>query len=341
MKYVDPTQVASIVIRCPNWIGDAVMATVAIEKIRSTFPQAKITAISRKPVAQLFQKSPYIDHFFPFEQTAFFDAEGNRKVVQFLLENKFDLGILLTGSFSSALQFFQGKVRQTVGLSNFLRWPLLSFPIKRSKSIEHDVITYQRLLEPWGVFPEKLPVSLWTSPEEQKSALDMLIQHGHEEKNTLLLVNPGAAYGSAKCWPEEYFKEVLSHLQSMKSVTCVCIGDEKSSALTKNLVAGLPHAIDLSGKTTIRELMAIISIANCLLTNDSGPMHIASAFSIPLIALFGSTNPEKTGPLFHGTVLYKKASCSPCYRRTCNTDFRCMHSITPDEVLTHIKRILS
>ena len=130
------------------------------------------------------------------------------------------------------------------------------------------------------------------------------------------------------------FKEILNALRNSSSLYIILVGAQPSIPLAEELSSLMPEKIiSYAGKTSLRELMALISLADCLLTNDSGPMHIAAALKKPLIALFGSTNPLRTGPWHWGTVLYEKADCSPCYLRTCPTDFRCMKQISTKKVL--------
>jgi heptosyltransferase-2 len=206
---------------------------------------------------------------------------------------------------------------------------------------EHDLITHQRLLSPFGEQASPTLLKLHVTEEEKNRARILIQTSGHAIENKILIINPGAAYGSAKCWPKEYFRKTIQKLTKNGDVTCVCIGDEKSSALADEIVAGIPRTVNLCNKTTIRDLMGLLSIANGLLTNDSGPMHIGSALDVPLVALFGSTDMIRTGPVGTGRVIYKGTPCSPCFRRTCNKDFRCMYDITPEEVVDQIREILS
>ncbi len=330
-----------LVIRAPNWIGDAVMATPTLAKIRKLFPNAHITVITTDAIAELLKEEPYVDRFFVIHPRIESKTEQSQRIIRFLSDEQFDLGILLTRSFSSAWQFWRGRVLVRVGfIDHFRRW-LLTKPLLLPTIEEHDSITYQRLLSPFGGQAEATNLQLHVTDEEKNRARTQIHAFAHTIEKKIIVINPGAAYGSAKCWPKEYFRKTIQELSKKGKATCICIGDAKSSELIEEIVYEIPHTINLCSQTNIRELMGLLSIADCLLTNDSGPMHIGSALNVPLVALFGSTDKTRTGPVGTGRVLYKKAPCSPCLRRTCNKDFRCMYDITPDEVVSQIEEIVS
>jgi heptosyltransferase II len=174
---------------------------------------------------------------------------------------------------------------------------------------------------------------LFTTPQELSESQNFLLKHGISLSNKILGINSGAAYGSAKCWPPDRFKTLTNKLLEKTDFSIIYFGDHKGAPLIDEICANMPkRVLNLAGKTSLRQLMALITCCSLLLTNDSGPMHIAAALKIPLIALFGSTNEVATGPYQHGTVIHKHVSCSPCYLRTCPIDFRCMKQINVVEV---------
>ena len=208
----------------------------------------------------------------------------------------------------------------------------------------HDVIRYGRLLSPLPISPppyEDMELHLHVNEEEKSSMRKRLEASGLYPWHKLLIINPGAAYGEAKCWPRDFFQEILKELKTNQNLYIILVGTQSVAPLAEELSSLMPEKIiSYAGKTSLRELMALISLADCLLTNDSGPMHIAAALKKPLIALFGSTNPLRTGPWHWGSVLYEKADCSPCYLRTCPSDFRCMKKISPKKVLSALHHTL-
>lgn len=319
----------NVVVRFPNWLGDAVMATPLLQKIKMRFPDAKVTALCQGGVGKLLMHHPYVDEVISFAHNDKYAAH------QALKKKEFDLGILLPNSFSSAFFLWRARVKKRVGYKADKRSLFLTDPIPFSKEREkeHLVITYQRLLTPLGIEVDETKPLLVVSEEEKERAKALLQEKGVDLSHTLMGINPGAAYGSAKCWLPDRFNAVALRLLQNPHVTVLLFGDEAGASLTQEICKGLgPRAIDLAGKTSLRDLIACISLCDRFLTNDSGPMHIAAALQIPLVALFGSTNDTTTGPYQHGTVIHKHVECSPCYLRTCPIDFRCMKRIEADEV---------
>jgi lipopolysaccharide heptosyltransferase II len=324
----------------PNWIGDFVMATPVLSDLRGKFPEARITAMCQGGLGTLLEHDEDIDELFVFGKPSGWEKKDERRdVVERLRQGKYDLGVLLTGSFSSAWRFIEGRVKNRLGFRKDGRRFLLNRSLPFPKDIEkkHLVITYKQLLEPLGIEMSETAPRLHLLDREREEAREILARHGVPSDATVVGINPGAAYGSAKCWLPERFRELIERLLEKENVWVVCFGDANTAPLVKEICGGLSErVINLAGGTTLRELVALIERCDTLLTNDSGPMHVASAVGTPVVALFGSTNPVKTGPYAGGTVIYKDVECSPCYQRTCPIDFRCMKRIETDEVFRAI-----
>lgn len=327
----------NIIVRMPNWIGDLVMATPVLTDLRKKYPKATITAMCKTSVCELLKEDDRIDELYCFSKPSriFTRRVEKRNIIEKLKEGKYDLGILLTNSFSSAWWFWQGKVKSIIGFNTNLRNAFLDYPVDFPKDLEkeHQVITYKRVLSPLGIEISDTAPSLCVSEESLQLAKELLAQRGYVENSPLIGINPCAQYGPAKCWPKERFRKVIEKLLSDEKVFIICFGDNQSASLVKQVCQGLPERVmNLAGVTSLPELVALIKLCDVLLTNDSGPMHIADALNTPLVALFGSTNEEKTGPYTKGEVINKKTGCSPCYLRECPIDFRCMKQIEVEEV---------
>lgn len=330
-----------IIVRMPNWIGDLVMATPILQDLRKAFPQAEITAMCRSPLGELLKKDQSINEIFDFQRRKnnFSRRQARRDIVQKIREGNFDLGVLLTNSFSSAWLFWQGNVKKRLGFSYGIRRVLLNNPIPppQDKMKTHQVEIYKRLLDPLGIEHSNSVPQLFVEEEEKREVQEMLKKQGYREGQRLIGINPGAAYGSAKCWPPERFHELAEKLSTNPDYFIIFFGDQSHLELVRKICRGLPQNVsNLAGTTNLRELMAAISLCDLLITNDSGPMHMGAALHVPLIALFGSTDDVLTGPYAEkqATVINKKADCSPCFKRTCPIDFRCMKQITVDEIAT-------
>jgi heptosyltransferase-2 len=335
----------NIIVKMPNWLGDAVMATPILQDLKGAFPDSKVTALCQQNVAPLLQKDPYLDEVISYvKPNGWIHRAEHHDVIDALQKGSYDAGLLLTNSFSSAWWFWRGKVQNRVGFAKLSRSWLLNAAIPFPKNIEraHLVNVYKELLAPFGIPVSKLKPKLYLGDDDLAFRKDFFQINKIESDAIVVGINPGASYGSAKCWPPERFREVAKSLLVNPNVVVMFFGDARGADLVKEICHDMPgRVINLAGKTTIRELMALIAGCSVFLTNDSGPMHIASAFNVPLLALFGSTNATKTGPFNGGRVLDKKVECSPCYKRECPIDFRCMKKITAEEVYQQLSEIIS
>lgn len=314
-----------IIVRMPNWIGDFVMATPVLEDLRKFYPLAKIDVLCPGNFGELLENNPFIDEVIPFSRKKRFFPTG---MIPKLRNKRYDLGVLLTNSFSSAWHFWIGGVKKRLGFYKRSRAFLLNqnVPFPENKEKQHLVITYKQLIGSSSASEPKL----FISPKEKKIG------------KTIFGINPGAAYGSAKCWPPERFRLVIESLiADIPNSEVIVFGDKLTKPLVDTVCEGFDErVINLAGKTTLKELIQEIGRLDAFLTNDSGPMHIGASLEVPMVAIFGSTNPYATGPYKSGKVIYKAVSCSPCYKRICPIDFKCMKQIEPLEVVREMKKAL-
>jgi heptosyltransferase-2 len=337
---------ANIIIRMPNWLGDAVMATPTLEDVRKRWPQANLTAMCQGGgVSALLKGNPHIDEIFTFSPpNSFLRRQQHRHLIMRLRQGKYDLGILLPNSFSSAWWFWRGDVKNRIGFASDFRRGLLTqaVPFPKELGKEHLVTTYKRLLLPLDIPISQTAPALYVTEGERKAAKQLLAEHKIPEGAAIVGINPGAAYGSAKCWLPERFRAVIDKLTKRPNTYVLCFADHAGTSLVNGICERTPASvINLAGATNLRELIALIESCTVLLTNDSGPMHIATALKVPLVALFGSTSEIATGPYEHGEIIHKHVECSPCFKRTCPIDFRCMTRIETDEVYAALVKYLN
>lgn len=335
----------NIIVRMPNWLGDLVMATPVLADLRHHWKDAAITALCQANVAPLIQEDPHINEVYSFRRpSGWVHRLQHPDLVANLERGNYDLGILLTNSFSSAWWFWRGHVKNRIGYAGNLRRFLLdkALPFPRNVESQHLVYTYKNLLEPLGIPLTPSEPALYVTQQEMEHARKSLADHGAiMGQNVIIGINPGAAYGSAKCWLPERFEAVTRRLLENPRICVVYFGDPSGTPLVNDICKKFTdRVINLAGKTTLRELMALIKSCSIFLTNDSGPMHIADALGTPLLALFGSTSDVKTGPYHGGKVIHKHVECSPCYKRVCPIDFRCMKKIEVDEVYQELQQLL-
>lgn len=326
-----------LLLRLPNWIGDAVMATATLDRVRTMFPSSHIIALAQPHILELFEGLPF------FNSTISLDHHNKKSIQDGFSSAQADCCILFTGSFSSAWHAYRAHIPMRIGFSCHFRRLLLTHPLPVSHDETlHDVLRYLRLLSPFHPIEQlDTPRLFLHVREEEKQCMRKRLElSGIHPWHKLLIVNPGAAYGEAKCWPSKYFKDVLQQLAKEENLYVIVVGSHSTVPLAEELAALSPEKIlSFTGKTSLRELIALLSLSNGLLSNDSGPMHIAAALQTPLVAIFGSTNPLRTGPWQWGTVLYEQSNCSPCYRRNCRKTFQCMLRITPQAVLRAIRQM--
>lgn len=320
------------------------MATPVLADLRAACPQAEITVMCRSPVCDLLTEDPHIDELFCFRHASLFSRrEERRNIIEKLRKGKYDAGILLTHSFSSAWWFWIGNVKQRVGYRSSGRRVLLTHPLHFPAQLnqQHLVLTYKNLLKPFGISVSNTAPRLYLRDKEVIEAKEFLKEYHVPSEAVIVGMNPGATYGSAKCWLPERFREVAKRLLEDPAVVVLFFGDASTAPLVQELCQNFSsRVIPLAGKTSLRQLAALLSLCRLLLTNDSGPMHVADALGVPTIALFGSTSEIVTGPYCCGKVIHKHVQCSPCYQRVCPIDFRCMNQITSDEVYQAVRQEL-
>lgn len=327
-----------ILVKMPNWLGDLVMCTAALADLHRHFPKAKITAMCQSNVADILRHDPNVSALYSYSRpSGWIHRIEHLGIIEEIRQGEYDLSVLFTNSFSTAWWFWRGHVKERIGFACNLRSWLLTQPVAfpANKKTQHLVLTYKELLKPLGISLSNTAPRLYITPEEQETAKELLSLKGIPMDRSIILgINPGAAYGSAKCWLPERFIEVTKKILQRDNVYVIYFGDQAGAPLVNAICQKLPseRVINLAGKTSIRELMALIQCCSLFLTNDSGPMHLAAALSIPLVALFGSTDDTQTGPYGEGKVIHRHVECSPCYQRVCPIDFRCMTRIEVEEV---------
>jgi lipopolysaccharide heptosyltransferase II len=327
-----------ILVRGTNWLGDAVMTTPALGRIRDYFPEASITLLANPLVAELFVSHPWID------EVMIYDRKGRHAGIKgrFLLAGElkacsFDLAILLPNSFDSALITWLARIPRRLGYGTDGRGLLLTdkVPLSARMLTGHQSGYYLAMLEHCGITGTLRPQLLMTTSAEDAGINELLEAGGIYGDRFVIGINPGAAYGSAKRWYPERFAMVADQLARQWDASVVITGGRGETKIAED-IAGMmtSSSLNLAGKTGIREMMAMIKRCNFFITNDSGPMHIAAAFDVPLVAIFGSTDHTTTFPLARQTALVRKqVDCAPCMKRECPTDHRCMMEVTVEDVL--------
>ena len=338
MKKLRQEDIRKIVIRSVNWIGDAVMTTPAISVIREHFPHAEITLLANEMVSQLFLHHPGIDRIITFHRTGKHrGVAGRLKLANELRRHHFDLAIIFPNSFDSAVVPWLAGIPHRIGKCSDGRTVLLNgrYRVEMTPLPCHEVEYYLNLMRHFGITGNATQLHLYVTLEEETKTSSLLAGHDIQQNDFILGINPGASYGSAKRWYPDRFAEVARRLAEKWSAKVVIFGGPGEADIAADIESRLEGvAVNLAGKTSVRELMALIRRCNFFITNDSGPMHIAAAFDVPLVAIFGSTDHTGTSPYNRNAVVVRKqVDCAPCKLRECPTDHRCMAEVTEEYVI--------
>lgn len=312
-----------IVVRSPNWLGDAVMSLPAARAFKLGRPDAKLAVLAPEKLAPFWRTVPEVDEVLVI-------APGESVFsVAAKLRGRFEAAVLFPNSLRSALEARLAGIPRRIGYRGHWRAALLNQIVserKKKKKPEHDADRYWRIAERCGgVPPPPFPVAASPNPGR-----------------IVLGVCPGAEYGPAKRWPAERFRAAMELVSSRLPCTWKIFGTSADAHLAAEIARNFPGTVeDLTGRTSLAQLIAELRGLNALLTNDTGTMHLADALGVPLVAIFGSTEPELTGPRApQNVVLRHKVECSPCFRRECPIDFRCMTGISPEAAAAALLTLL-
>ena len=331
--------VRKILVRSPNWIGDTVMMIPSLMALKTTFPYAQITVLAKPWVIPLLENHPSVDKTMIFDKGdgVFASLKELVRIIVWLRAERFDLAVLFQNAFEAALLASIGKVKYRVGYTTDGRGFLLTHKVKRDQHVllVHQVEYFLSLIEAMDWHVEEREPIIYVNDEDGRSGSLMVSSMGIEDTSFIFGINPGAEYGSAKRWPEERFA-VIGEWAAKRWDAKVVIFGSSSEAEIAAKVANLMHTanpVNLCGHTTLGQAMALIKRCNFFLTNDSGLMHIAAAFNIPLVAIFGPTDHVVTSPMSNNArIIRHSINCSPCLKEVCPSDHRCMLSIEPEEV---------
>ena len=309
-----------ILIRSSNWLGDAVMSVPAIRAIKAGRPDAHVTVAAPLKIAPVWKLIPEVDEIIPLNRNSLFHAVRLIKK-----RRRFDVAVLLPNSLRVALETWLAGLPRRVSYRGRSRCFLLNQIIPeppRTGPLEHQSIRYLRIASECGAETSN---SKHPTPNAQVP----------NPNKTLIGLCPGAEYGPAKRWLPERFAEVAATVSVQLGVRWILFGTKNDAAIGEQIANTLgDHCMNRIGQTTLEQLIDGLRSCSLLLTNDTGTMHLAALLGVPVVAIFGSTEPHLTGPLgaCH-TILRRHVECSPCFLRNCPIDFRCMKAISVQEVV--------
>ena len=350
MADLSQASIERIVVRGTNWVGDAVMTVPALRALRQLFPGAHITLATRSWAKGLFVESGFLDELL------IHDNVGLRSVVHQVKSwrnNNFDLAVLFPNSLESALVASIARVPFRIGYATEGRQRLLTHPLDLPewRSTKHEVFFYLNIIEQLGNFARPGHAFIGTpdgnlsvSAERRADALRFLIQNGvtgisgtelDQRDRPVIALCPGSTNSRAKRWPSERFAQLADLLIDELAAEVILIGSKSEAEVSQEVQQQMHNRCTmLTGKTDLAQLVSVLSVVDLVVTNDTGPAHIASALNTPTLVIFGPTNPLTTRPFSaSGEIMREPPDCAPCMLRDCPIDHRCMTAISPQQVL--------
>ena len=316
-----------ILIRASTWLGDSVISMPAVRALKAGRPDAQITIISPAKTVAAWKLLPEVDEVIGLPSRSLFSA------VQLIrAQRPFDAAIIFPSSLRTALEAWLAGIPRRVGYAgHYRRWFLNQIVSKppRSGPVEHQVHRYLHIARELGAAPD--------FPETVAVAARPIVKNGAVK----IGLCPGAEYGPAKRWLPERFAEVATTVSAERKVQWVLFGTTGDSTIGAVIAPNIiGDCVNLIGQTSLDELISELRGCALLLTNDTGTMHLATVLGVPVVAVFGSTEPRLTGPLGPGRVLRHQVECSPCFLRECPIDFRCMKAVSAGEVAAAVLSML-
>ncbi len=335
-------QFRKILVRATNWVGDAVMSVPALQALRRHFPEAHIAILARPWVADLYGREPFCDEVIPYSPPRGWRGLAEKwTLARALREHRFECAILLPNAFEAAALARLAGIPVRIGYARESRGWLLSHAIPTPDNGEtpaHQRFYYLELLKRAGLIQKDSgdgPIRL--SGTGAAARLGRLRFQEAAMTGSVIGVSPGAAYGGAKRWLPERFAAAAVHVARERRASVALFGSKEEFSICQSVreaveAAGL-QSINFAGATSLADFIELAAACEVFLTNDSGPMHIASALGVPTIAVFGATDDLATGPTGeHTRVIRVPVDCSPCLLRECPIDHRCMTSVSAEMV---------
>jgi len=324
-----------------NWLGDVLLSTAAIRAIKKANPETHVACMVVERCFEILEGNPYLDEIIIFDEKK--SHKGLIKKIRFIQELKrkqFDIAFLFHRSFTRTLITFLAGIPQRVGYRTAKRAFLLTKKVEPAKNEIHRLDYYLNIARSVGIKDDGRLYDLFISQSDQGFARSILESEGIKKEDFTVVINPGGNW-EPKRWSKENFAKLSDRLIQELGAKIVICGAHKDIDLAKDIARKMQeNPVILAGKTTLKQLGAVMKESDLVISADSGPMHIAAAVGANLIALFGPTSPEVTGPIGKGRIeiICTEVGCKiPCYKLTCD-DYRCMKEISVEDVFGKVKQ---
>lgn len=329
-----------------NWIGDVLFSTPAIRAIRKRYPGAYIACMVVPRCRQALELNPHLDELIIYDEKKEYKGLGGKlRLISALKARRFETVFLFHRSLTRTLMVALSGIKERVGIYNPKRGFLLTKKVEPQESDAHKVEQFLNIVKINNIPPSGKNMELFISEEDEAFAREYLRLQGVKEDRPVIVLNPGGNW-NLKRWPDENFARLGDRLAELFGAQILITGAEKDIELGDAIAGMMKHKPAVAcGKTTLRQLAAILKRADLVVSNDSGPMHIAVSQGAKTIALFGPTDPKVTGPYGEGKyiVIQKpsaKSDCKvPCYNLRCENNV-CMKAISVEDVVKEAAKML-
>jgi lipopolysaccharide heptosyltransferase II len=343
------SSVKQIIVRGTNWVGDAVMTIPALRALRAAFPDAEITLATRSWSEGIFADADFIDKLLIYDRDRGALADFAAQVRKWK-KSRFDMAILFQNAFEAAAIAFAARVPERIGYATDGRGMLLTQPlsIPHWRKERHEVYYYLNIVAGAARIAGGHAVSsepefnLQVSESRRADAYHLLERHGLGRDVPLIALCPGSTNSRAKRWPSLSFAQLADLLVERTGAQILLIGAKDEFEVSTEVASAMKHkSVNLTGATDLAQAVALLSICDALVSNDTGPAHIAAALEKPVAVIFGPTDPATTRPFTSQVeVIRKPPECAPCMLRDCPIDHRCMTAISPEDVLKKTVQLL-
>ncbi|MHB1157785.1 MAG: lipopolysaccharide heptosyltransferase II [Phycisphaerales bacterium] len=350
-------EVRRLLVVLPSWVGDVVMATPTLRALRGLYPDAQITALVKQSVKPVIDAYPFVDRIMAIRQRPRSGAAGpvnwSRRrtfaaLAARLKARHFDAAVLLPNSFRAALLARLAQVPRRIGYDRDGRGFLLTDRLlairEAGKFVPTSAVNYYLGLAKYlGAEATNASMQLFTRPADDAAADQLLRKAGVKGDARLVMLNPGANYGDAKMWPASRFAETADRLIERQGVTVLVNGSPKERKILDEVHATAKHALidlpKLGNDLTL--LKSMVKRCELMVTNDTGPRHIAAAFGVPVVTVFGPTDPRWSQIDFGDERIVRvDVFCGPCQKKICPLDHRCMTGVSAEMVVKEAEGLM-
>ncbi|MBU1090827.1 MAG: lipopolysaccharide heptosyltransferase II [Candidatus Omnitrophica bacterium] len=337
-----------IVITRTDRIGDVLLSTPVIKALRDRYADAFIAMIVRPYAKDIVADNPYLDQVIIYDKGGKQRSWlGSYRFARNLSKKKFDLAIILHPTNRMHLISFLAGIPRRVGYNRKLGF-LLTGGLKYDKQLgeKHESEYNFDLLRTLNIETQERNLFMPLREESEEWADELLEDEGIKKSDRLLAINPGASCPS-KIWPDQRFAESANRLIEKYGFRVIVISGPREIRLADKVARGIDHpVVNLAGKTSISQLASIIKRCDLFISNDSGPVHIATALGVPVVSIFGRNqqglSPRRWGPLGRrDKILHKEVGCIKCLAHHCVEEFKCLKAIEVKDVVQAAESILS